>query len=148
MPEIEKRVARDGTQRGLHSKGKKHRRTELLEAIREAVERDTGLRDWDPVVQMSVIAARAFMGYPATDEDGRPILDQNGKQVIIPPDFALATAAAAKVAPYLHQQLRPKDADSEEDADGPVDARTRAIEMARALGLPTARLEHHDADDV
>jgi len=139
--EVEKRVAKDGSKRGLSKRGKKHKHTILLENIKEAVERDTGIKDWDPVVQMAVVAARALSGYPATDPNGNPVLNEDGTQVMVPPDYTLATAAAAKVAPYVHQHLRPKDVEDASANDGAVDARQKAIEMARSLGLPTKQLE-------
>lgn len=131
-----KLVAKDGTQRGLARRGKKNRRTELLEEIQRAVERDTGIRNWDPVVMMAVVAARSFAGYPACDSEGRPILNEHGEQVMVPPDPALAVAAAAKVAPYLHQQLRPKEVESDEDMDkDPEDTRQKVLEAFRNMGV-------------
>lgn len=140
--DIEKRVASDGTQRGLHRKGSKNRRTELMEACQAAVERDTGIKNWDPVVMLAVISARAFNGYPATDEDGNPVLDpETGKQVMVPPDPVLASAVAAKAAPYLHQHLRPKDVgdDGDEQTD-PDDKRDAILQRLEAMGVPVKQI--------
>lgn len=141
--EIVKRVAADGTQRGLQRRGSKNKRTALLEAIQEAVERDSGVKNWDPVVMMSVVAARAFHGYPATDNDGRPILDEKGEQVMVPPDPALAVAAAAKVAPYIHSQLRPRE--DGDDADGdrdPGEVREKVLTAFENMGVKIERPDY------
>lgn len=138
--ESPKRVAADGTQRGLKRKGSKNKVTQLIENIQDAIERDTGIRNWDPVVQMAVVSARAFSGYPATDEEGKPILDEQGNQVIIPPDFALATAAAAKVAPYIHQQLRPKEfGDDEDNRADPDEKRDQVLSAFENMGVKVKR---------
>jgi len=135
--EVVKRVAKDGSQRGLHMQGKKTRRTELLEEIQAAVERDTGIKNWDPVVQMSVVAARAFTGYPAVDEQGNPIIDgETGKQVMVPPDATLAVAAAAKVAPFLHQHLRPKEVGEDTGAgNDPNETRDKVLAAFESMGV-------------
>jgi len=139
--ESKKRVAADGTQRGLARKGSKNKVTQLLEDIQSAVERDTGIKEWDPVVQMAVVAARAFSGYPATDDEGNPVIDtETGRQVMVPPDPALATAAAAKVAPYIHQQLRPKErGDEESDRDDPSEKRDKVLAAFESMGVEVNR---------
>ncbi|UXO93810.1 hypothetical protein Pan1_95 [Pseudanabaena phage Pan1] len=135
-------MAADGTQRGLARRGSKNKRTLLLEAIQEAVERDSGVKNWDPVVMMSVVAARAFHGYPATDEEGRPILDEKGQQVMVPPDPALAVAAAAKVAPYIHSQLRPREDGDDGDSDrDPSEVRDKVLTAFENMGV---KIERHD----
>lgn len=140
--ESKKRVAADGTQRGLKRKGSKNKVTQLIENIQAAVERDTGMRDYDPVVMMAVVSARAFYGYPATDDEGRAILDEDGKQVMVPPDPTLATAAAAKVAPYIHQQLRPKEfGDDEDGRDDPNEKRDRVLSAFENMGVKVERDE-------
>ncbi|HEY7823737.1 MAG TPA: hypothetical protein VIG24_12925 [Acidimicrobiia bacterium] len=146
--EIEKRVAADGTQRGLHRKGSKNRRTELMDACREAVERDTGIKNWDPVVMLAVISARAFNGYPATDEEGRPVIDaETGKQVMVPPDYTLASAVAAKAAPYLHQHLKPKEVgDGDDEQKDPEDKRDEILARLEAMGVPVQRIAEGDAE--
>lgn len=137
-------VAKDGTRRGIAKRGKKHRHTILMENIAAAVERDTGIKDWDPVVQMAVVAARAFGGYPATDEQGRPVIDEEtGQQLMVPPDPALAVAAAAKVAPYLHQQMRPRDADAESGAGvtDPDETKDKVLSAFENMGVKVKRDE-------
>jgi len=137
--EVAEMRAKDGTMRG-RKKGTKNKVTQLIENIQDAIERDTGIKDWDPVVQMAVVSARAFNGYPATDEQGRPILDEQGNQVIIPPDFALATAAAAKVAPYIHQQLRPKEfGDDEANRTDPDEKRDAVLAAFENMGVKVER---------
>lgn len=133
---VVKRVAKDGTQRGLHMRGRKPATTKLIERIQDAVQRDTGISDWDPVVMMAVVAARAFTGYPATDDDGRPIIDEQGNPVMVPPDQTLAVAAAAKVAPYVHSQLRPKEADSDDgQGDDLQQAKDEVVEALEKMGI-------------
>ena len=141
---VPKRVAKDGSQRGIAKKGKKHRHTILMEQIAEAVERDTGIKNWDPVVQMAVVAARAFSGYPATDAEGNPIMDtETGQPMMVPPDPALAVAAAAKVAPYLHQQMRPRDADAESGAGvtDPDETKDKVLSAFENMGVKVKREE-------
>lgn len=141
---VPKRVAKDGSQRGIAKKGKKHRHTILMEQIAEAVERDTGIKNWDPVVQMAVVAARAFGGYPATDAEGNPIMDtETGQPMMVPPDPALAVAAAAKVAPYLHQQMRPRDADAESGAGvtDPDETKDKVLSAFENMGVKVKRDE-------
>lgn len=139
-------VAKDGSRRGIAKRGKKHRHTILLEEIQAAVERDTGIKNWDPVVQMAVTAARAWNGYPATDEDGNPVIDEaTGKQVMVPPDMALATAAAAKVAPYLHQTLKQKElSDDADEQSDPEDKRDAVLARLESMGVPIKRVPQED----
>lgn len=130
-----KRVAADGTQRGLKRKGSKNKVTQLIENIQDAIERDTGVKDWDPVVMMAVIAARAHVGYLATDENNNPILDADGNQVVIPPNPELAIVAGAKVAPYVHQQLRPKEVSDEKEEADVNETRDKVLNAFEAMGV-------------
>ncbi len=132
-----KRVASDGTQRGIASLGKKNKVKKLIIAMREAVEKDTGIKNWDPMVQLAVISARAFQGYPATDPTGKAILDENKEQVYITPDPELAAATAAKIAPYVYQALRPKDAvDDSKAGTDPEDKKQAIIAAMQSMGVP------------
>lgn len=135
-----KLVAVDGSQRGLHRKHK-NRRTQLIEDCQAAVERDTGIRNWDPVVMLAVISARAFAGYPLTDAQGNPVLDTaTGFQVMVPPDPALAAATAAKAAPFLHQHLRPKEVDGEGDEEkDPGEIKERVLQAFENMGVKVVR---------
>lgn len=139
--ESRKIVAVDGTLRGLKRKGSKNRRTQLIEECQAAVERDTGMKNWDPVVMLAVISARAFSGYGATDENGNPILDtETGRQVMIPPNPELAAAVAAKAAPYLHQHLRPKEVDGEgDDEKDPGEVKERVLQAFENMGVKVNR---------
>lgn len=136
MPEIEKRVAKDGTKRGLARLGTKNKRTQLRDEIQANVERVTGTQNWDPVVMMAVIAEQARTGYPEVDENGNPVLDGEGNQVIVPPDRALAAATAAKVAPYLHHTIRPKEAEDDDDrGDDPESDREEMLQALAGMGV-------------
>lgn len=142
--ESKKRVAADGTQRGLKRAGSKNKATLLLEQMQQDAADLFGIQDYDPVRAMNVVGLMAWQGYPAVDDKGQPIMDSDGNPVIVPPDHGLALAAFAKVAPYVRSQLRPVDsADDNADA-GPLDARQKAIELAQALGLDTRKLEGPD----
>ena len=99
--QVAKRTARDGTQRGMKRKGSKNRATILLEQMQSFAEEKYGIRNWDPVVQMGVIAMEAGRHTPAMDEDGKFVLDEEGNVLMTPPDKALELAALAKVAPYI-----------------------------------------------
>lgn len=147
--DVVKRVAKDGTQRGLFPKV--HKRRLLMSRIKDAVERDTGIKNWDPVIMLSIIAARSFTGYPEVDHEGHPVLDEKGHQVIVPPDYAMAAAAAAKVTPYLHSQLRPKDPESEDDkSDIHAERRERILASFERMGLEVRRepIECEDAEVI
>ena len=114
---------------------KRKKRTILIRDIKKAVEADTGIMDWDPVVMMAVIAARAFSGRAAIDDNGNPIIDENGDAVFMPPDLDLAVAAAAKVAPYLHQPLKAKEPNDSGESFNKINAHEKASEIAQRLGL-------------
>lgn len=122
------RVAKDGTRRGLQRR--KAVKEVLIDKIQAAVLADTGIADWDPVVMMAVIASRADQGYPALDSNGNSILDQDGNPVMIPPNPELAAAVAAKVAPYLHGHVKPREiAEDDNRAGDPEDKK----ELLRGL---------------
>lgn len=133
------RVAKDGTQRGMNQKP--HKRRLLMARIKDAVERDTGIKDWDPVIMLAIIAARSYSGYPEVDMKGNPVIDsETGLQLIIPPDFAMAAAASAKVAPYVHSQLRPKDPDADDDkSDVAEEMRERIAATFERRGIKVIR---------
>ena len=135
-PKVLKRVAKDGTKRGLHMQGRKKPETLLIQKIQDAIVKDTGIVDWHPVVHMAVVSARAYSGYPAVDEEGRAILDGDGNQVMVPPDMALSVAAAAKVAPYVSAQIRPKDDVSEDkNENDPDETREQIIAALDNMGV-------------
>lgn len=140
---VVKRVAKDGTKRGLHMQGRKKASTTLMERCQAAIEAQTGIQNWDPVVMMAMISAQALTGYPAVDEEGQPIIDtETGKQVMVPPDRALAVATAAKVAPYLHSQLRPKDAEGEGDkGTDPDETKDKVLAAFENMGVKVNRDE-------
>lgn len=147
-PEIQivqstKVVAADGTLRGLRRTQSKNKRAQLIEECQKAVERDTGMKNWDPVVMLAVISARAFSGYPATDENGTPILDaETGNPIMVPPNPELAAAVAAKAAPYLHSHLRPKEVDPDKDEDkDPGEVKERVLQAFENMGVKVIRDE-------
>ena len=141
--ESKKRVAADGTQRGLKRKSKTNKRDQLMADCQRLVHEMTGINDWDPVVLMAVVSARAFSGYPAVDEDGQPIIDQeSGKQVMVPPDPQLAVSAAAKAAPYLHQHLKPREVGDEDDTErDPEEKRDKILSAFENMGVKVVRNE-------
>ena len=135
-----KRIAADGTQRGLQRYGNKNRRTELFEACQAAVKKLTGIPDWDPVVMLAVISARAFVGYPAVDEDGRAIIDEvTGEPVMVPPDHLLASAVAAKAAPYLHGAVRSREVGKDDDQPDPEEVRDSVLTALENMGVKVNR---------
>lgn len=141
---VQKRVAADGTQRGLHRK-QKNKAVKLLEDMQADAKEMFGIDGYDPVRALNVIGLQAWHGMPAVDENGNPIIDEDGNPVRVPPDLTLAVAAFAKVAPYVRSQLRPVDPESEDGSNPMIDAKQRAIELAQKLGLPTEGIG--DADD-
>lgn len=138
---VPKRIAKDGTQRGLQRKGSKNKATLLLESMKEDAKVLFGIQGFDPVRQMNLIGLMAYNGYPATDDQGNPILDEYGKQVMVPPDHGLALAAFAKVSPYVQSQLRPKDAQDEDQGDDPERDKEEMVAALKALGANTTLLE-------
>jgi len=133
--EIVKRVAADGTQRGLHRRGSKNRSTELLETMQSDAHKLFGIDNHDPVRAMNIVGMMAWQGYPAVDKDGRPIIDEDGNQVMVPPDHTLALAAFAKVAPYVRSQLRPKDEEPDNDDDDPNEDREELLGVLESMGV-------------
>ena len=112
------------------------RRKNLLQQCKEYVEATTGLKDWDPIVLMSVISAQAYTGYPAVDAKGQPVLDpETGEQVFVPPDYKLALQAATRVAPFLHQSLKPAEADTKKEAENQKDIHERIESTLTALKI-------------
>jgi len=118
--ESKKRVAADGTQRGLRRKQGKLKKDQLIDQIQAAIVADhNGDPGWDPVVMMAVIASRAHTGYPAVDDKGMPIIDEaTGIQVMVPPNPELALVAAGKVAPFVHGHVKPKEPGEDDDKNG------------------------------
>ncbi|ARB06069.1 hypothetical protein FDH38_gp015 [Dinoroseobacter phage vB_DshS-R5C] len=142
--QIVKRVAADGTQRGLKRRGSKNRATELLEQMQEDAHRLFGIDNHDPVRAMNLVGMMAWQGYPATDNEGRPVLDENGDQVMIPPDHQLALAAFAKVAPYVRSQLRPKDEEADNNDDDPSEDREELLGVLESMGVKVEGYEEGD----
>lgn len=124
-----KRVAKDGSQRGLKRKGSKNKLTILQENIAAAITKEGGHGEsWDEVVVLNVIAYRALNGYGATDGKGNPVLDlETGLQIQVPPDLALAAATLAKAAPFTHQHLKPRESGEEYEADRDPDEKKEQI---------------------
>lgn len=140
--ESKKRVAADGTQRGLHRKGQKAKKTTLLENIQKAIVADhDGDPNWDPVVMMAVIASRAHTGYPAVDDKGQAIVnEETGEQVMVPPNPELALVASAKVAPFLHGHVRPKEpGDDDENDRDPDDKKDLVLAALENMGVEVER---------
>ena len=107
---------------------------QLMSRIDQEVEAATGIKDWDPIVMMAVIAAKAFNGYYAVDDEGNPVTDEDGNQEYIAPDYTLAASVGSKIAPYIHAQFKTierKEGEKKEDSN----ARSQAEAIARRLGL-------------
>jgi len=128
---------------------KKTRLDELRDSVRQGVEAATGTKDWDPVVMMAIVAEQARSGFPAYDENGRPILDKDGNQAFTPPDPALAVAAAGRVAPYLRPTVTSAPAPSEETtALDPETRKTAILARLEALGVkPSVDQVQQHADE-
>jgi len=135
------KVAKDGSQRGL--KRRKKVKERLMDKIKAAVLADTGIVDWDPVVMMAVIAGRAFAGYPAVDDSGNPIIDEDtGRQLMVPPNPELAAAVGAKVAPFLYPHIRPKEVDPDDDRNvDPDDKKDQILSALENMGVEVVRDE-------
>lgn len=115
-----KRVAADGTKRGLHKAGSKNRATILLEECQKEIEKRYGIKNYDPVKMLMLIAVDVSEDRVKVDDKGRPMLDEDGNPIIIAADRTLAVNAAAKAAPYVRSQL--KQIEVSEKDDGPIDA--------------------------
>jgi len=143
-----KATAKDGSRRGVGNLGRTQKHGKLMERIRDEVYKATGMRDYDPLVMLATISAKAYTGYPAVDHIGTPILDEFGNQVMIPPNHELAAATAARLAPFVHRTLKPK----EEEPDDPKtkdlqEAKERVLEAFRGLGVKIVEDETEKKED-
>lgn len=138
-----KRVAADGTQRGLHRKGQKSKATSLLEQCQAEALKRHKIENWDPVVMLTIIGNEAYMGYPAVDDDGNPVIDEvTGKQVMVPPNKEFAAAVFAKAAPFLHGHVKPKEhGDDDERGGDPEALRDEALAALENMGVKVQRDE-------
>lgn len=162
--DLDDRVARDGTRRGLNKKGSKNRATQLLEQMQEQIQAKYGLQNFDPVVMLAMIGVEASEPRPVLDHKGRqvyitktvdgveiPVLDDEGEMIpmMTTPDLNLATNALGKAAPYVRstlKQIEVTDAD-----DGPIDAdvvgaKDRFLAMVKANPELAAELEEEEPD--
>lgn len=128
--ESKKRIAVDGSQRGLHRKGMKSKVTTLMEQCQAAVEQRSGTKNWDPVVMLAIIADEAYNGYAETDANGNAILNEDGFPLIVPPNREFAAAVLARAAPYLHGHVKPKEVGDEDTRGGDPEEKE---ELLRAL---------------
>lgn len=134
------RIAKDGSKRGL--KRRKSIKPQLIDMIQAAVEKDSGIKNWDPVVMMAVIASRADQGYPAVDANGNAILDQDGNPVMVPPNPELAAAVAAKVAPFLHGHVKPREIEADKDSGAdPDEKKDKLLSALENMGVKVVRDE-------
>lgn len=132
-PEIKsaKKVAKDGSKRGLKRKGSKNKATLLLEQMQHEVQEKYGIRNFDPVVMLALIGCEAL--------EARWIEEENdeGKKVkiLIPPDRALAVNAFGKAAPYVRSTL--KQIELSDKDEGPIDADVVGAKqkLARMAGI-------------
>jgi len=139
-----KRVAADGSQRGLTRKGSKNKLTLLQENIAAAITREGGHGEsWDEVVMLNVIAYRLMNGYGATDDKGMPIIDvETGSQVMVPPDLPAAAATLAKAAPYTHQHLKPRESDADDETQtDPNEEKEQFLTALENMGVKVERDE-------
>jgi len=133
-----KRVAKDGSKRGLSRR--KHVKEQLLDTIRAAIVADGGGDGWDPVVMMSVIAHRAFSGYPAVDDNGNPVIDEvTGVQLMVPPNPELALVAGAKVAPFLHGHVKPREIGDDDRGGDPDEKKELVLTALENMGVKVNR---------
>lgn len=134
--ELEARLAKDGTRRGMHRQGSKNRATQLLEQMQEQIQAKYGLQNFDPVVMLAMIGVEASEPRPVVDHKGRQVfvtkknedgveeivLDDEGDPIpmMSTPDLNLATSALGKAAPYVRSTL--KQIEVTDGDDGPIDA--------------------------
>lgn len=149
--DLEARLAKDGTRRGMHRQGSKNRATQLLEQMQEQIEAKYGLKNFDPVVMLAMIGVEASEPRPVLDHKGRQVyitrkneegaeeivLDDEGDPIpmMTTPDHTLATNALGKAAPYVRSTL--KQIEVTDGEDGPIDAdvvgaKERFLALAKA----------------
>lgn len=98
-PRPPRRVARDGSQRGLNKNPSKTRTSKLLVQMQKEVKKQCDKENFDPVVGLAIIGARLM--------DERWVTDSvSGQRRLIPADYELAIAALKSAAPYVHAQIR------------------------------------------
>lgn len=144
-----KAQAKDGSRRGVSNLGKTQKHQKLFDRIQEAVYKHTGMRDFDPLTMLANIAAKSYTGYKATDPYGHPILDEDGNEIWVPPNYELAAATASKIAPYVHRSLKPKEEEPENlDKRDPAESKERVLEAFRGMGVNVEGIEPPKEEDA
>ena len=101
-------LAKDGSKRGRR-KGAGSKSGRLLADAQDRICRKFGIKNWDPVIMLMMIAA---------DETN---------------DKALRVSAASKAAPYVHSTLRQIEVKGDEDNPINVNVMTAKDQLARML---------------
>lgn len=151
--EVKKRktVAKDGTKRGVGNLGKKYKnrqdvRDKINAAVRKYVPEFEG--DFDAVEMAAAIAVMAMTERPAKDAEGRPIIDERGNPLTVPPDYDQALRALNLVSRFTHAPVAPRALEPDDDGeDDEVTTERRALfrEVGERLGFRVA--EKDDEDD-
>lgn len=101
-------VAKDGSKRGRR-KGAGSKASRLLADAQDKINRKFGIKNWDPVIMLMMIAA---------DETN---------------DKSLRVSAAGKAAPYVHSTLKQIEVKGDEDNPINVNVMTAKDQLARML---------------
>lgn len=125
-----KSVAADGSLRGLTKRNKKNRASLLLDDMQKQVKIKYGIKNFDPVVMLTLIGMEALQ--PTTIE----VEDDDGvtHTEVLPPDRALAVSAFAKAAPYVRSTLRQIEVTGADDGPITVSLEEKKQQFMERLG--------------
>lgn len=135
----EKKLAKDGTRRGLSRKGTKNKATLLLEDMQRQVEDKFGVKNFDPVVMLALIGMEALQPV---------VIEEDGQKVVLPPDRALAVNAFGRAAPYVRSQLKAVELTGEDGGPIQVDVVDAKARLAKMVGVVLEDDEEEGDDDA
>ena len=148
------RLAKDGTRRGIASIGtpKKRKKPTLMQEIQKEMNARFGIKNWHPVKQTAIWAQMVGQGYEAVDEKGKPIIDEDGNPVTVPPNLPAAATMMGNVMRYTQRVLAPLPVEADNDDDDDFERQQAAIravaeKLGKRLPAPEPKTGDDDEDD-